>query len=84
MKKLADQPVEINTLILAGIFDFLRLSVWALSSNSRSNRNCPMSLLEELGGKGKVAKSTGYSSGEEFKEARKVLLEKIAKEGGKQ
>ena len=43
-----------------------------------------MSLLEELGGEGKVAKSTGYSSGEEFKEARKVLLEKIAKVGGKQ
>nr|DAV16375.1 MAG TPA: protein of unknown function (DUF5361) [Caudoviricetes sp.] len=34
MKKLADQPVEMNTLILAGIFDFLRLSVWSLSSNS--------------------------------------------------
>lgn len=76
--KLSGAARDENTMILAAIFDAVRVLVWSKTKDAERGRNRPKSLVESL-----VGKQSGESdiistnSGAEFK----ALREKILNEG---
>ena len=83
MKKLSGLKVDLNTVIIAGIFDRLSLLLYSLAGSKKNKR--PEALTDSLLGKEKTKKKrpNGYVSGKEFEKRRQEILKRIGKNNGK-
>ncbi|MBC2575221.1 DUF5361 domain-containing protein [Peptostreptococcus canis] len=79
--KIANQKIELNTMLLAGALDMLRLLFWSKTKDGTKNRNRPKSIVEILEQKEKAVHDYAtFASCEDFEKERKRLLQGI-KEG---
>lgn len=67
----ASQPVD--TLLLGAAVDYLALLIWQRSTDARSGRNRPASVLSTLCGETEP-ETTAYYTAEEFEAARERIL----------
>lgn len=74
MKKLAGVPVDINTSLLAGIFDRCSYLLWAKTKNAEKNRNRPPSIYDAIMSGGKQENSALFDSPEDFEAYRKTFF----------
>ncbi|MDD7432145.1 MAG: DUF5361 domain-containing protein [Clostridiales bacterium] len=68
-------------LLLAVIADNLNLLIWSMSKNGQKNIKRPTSIFTKLAGLDKQSEIMGFTSGEDFINARNVALQKIEKRG---
>ena len=64
--KIQNQPVPIDTLLLAGISDRIGLQLWSGSKDGQRNRNRPESIVEKLLQGQKNDNVKAYRSASEF------------------
>lgn len=83
MKKLSGLKVDLNTVIMAGIFDRLSLLLYSLAGSKKNKR--PEALTDNLLGKKKTKerRPSGYVSGKEFEKRRQEILKRIGEDNGK-
>lgn len=80
-KKISGQNVDLDSLILAGIFD--RLNLLLFSFTGKKGSEAPESMADKLMGKAKPKKDQGlYASGEEFERRKKELIRRMEGENG--
>ena len=80
--KMNNQPVEIDTLLIAGISDKLSTLVWWKTKDGQKGVNKPDSLVESITNVQPKEKNViAFSSGEDFINRRNELL-KHTKKGG--
>lgn len=80
--KMSNQPVDLDTLLLAGISDNLTFWLWSQSKDGQKGINRPDSLVEVITNNQPKEKNViGFTSGEDFISRRNELL-KNTKEGG--
>jgi len=80
--RLSDQPVDLDTLLLAGISDKVSLWLWSQTKDGQKGMNRPVSLVDVITNtKPKRKDIVGFSSGEDFTKKRNELLEN-SKKGG--
>ena len=75
--KLNNQPVDIDTQMLAGIFDVVNLMWWSRTKDGQSNKNRPKSILNSIMSSSKDDQQRDevtFDSGEDFERARRNLL----------
>ena len=73
--KLANQAVNFETMLLAGIFDKVSLLFWSKTKDSESNKNRPLSVVEMLNGKQTNTKEVvSFESGKEFEAERQRII----------
>ena len=70
--RLSDQPLRVNTILLAAIADRLGLLVWAQTEDGRMGRNRPQSIIDALEGAENAPQ--GYSTPEEFEAERRRII----------
>lgn len=70
--RLSDQPLRVNTILLAAIADRLGLLVWAQTEDGRRGRNRPQSIIDALTGAENGPQ--GYSTPEEFEAERRRII----------
>jgi hypothetical protein len=73
--KLTEQDVDITTLILATIADRLQVLIWQNTEDGQKGINIPDSIVKKLLGKEDEPKNMAFSSGEEFEEYRRRLID---------
>lgn len=74
-QKLSGQKIPLNTLLLAGINDNLRLLVWAKTKDGQKGKNQPESILSKLVGNNmNEREEVVFDSGEDFTRMRKQLI----------
>ncbi len=72
---MTDQKVTIDELLLAKISDALNILVWFKTEDGQSNKNRPVSLVEQFMGRIEQEKETiGFESGTAFDELRNRLV----------
>lgn len=83
MKKLAGLKVDLNTVIITGIFDRLSLLLYSIAGSKESKK--PEALTDSLLGKKKTKerRPNGYVSGKEFEKRRQEILKRIGENNGK-
>lgn len=76
--KLSKRKLKTNTLLLAGIFDTVKLLLWAQTKDGHKNKNRPKSIVELITNSTDSNKKANISfiSGEDFERERKKLLDK--------
>jgi len=80
--KLNNQPVDLDTLLLAGISDKLSHWIWAQSKDGQKGINKPDSLVEIITNTQPKGKNVvAFNSGEDFEVMRERILNS-AKRGG--
>lgn len=73
--KLSGQKIPLDTLLLAGISDNLRLLLWTKTKDGQKNVNRPESILHKLSENNPREKEEIiFDSGEEFEKMRQQLL----------
>lgn len=73
--KLANQTVNFETMLLAGIFDKVSLLFWSKTKDSEANKNRPLSVVEMLNGKQTNTKEVvSFESGKEFEAERQRII----------
>ena len=73
--KLANQTVNFETMLLAGIFDKVSLLFWSKTKDSESNKKRPLSVVEMLNGKQSNTKEVvSFTSGKEFEAERQRII----------
>lgn len=70
--RLSDQPLRVDTILLAAIADRLGLLVWAQTEDGRRGRNRPQSIIDALTGAEDAPQ--GYSTPEEFEAERRRII----------
>lgn len=80
--KLSGQTVTLETLLLAGINDFLSIANWMKTKDGQKGRNRPTSISEVLmsNEKPKETQNQAFGSGEDYEKARQQIL--IGMQGG--
>ena len=73
--RLANQPVGLNTLLLAIMADRLGLLVWSKTKDGQKGRNQPKSFVESLNHVNKEPETMVFESGEEFEKVKKEIIE---------
>ena len=73
-KKLSNQPIDFDRLLLAGISDKLSYLLWSKTKDGAKGRNKPKSILEMLTEPKKQSNQLAFDSGEEFKQMRARIL----------
>ncbi|WP_416114858.1 DUF5361 domain-containing protein, partial [Enterococcus faecium] len=73
--KLSGQKIPLDTLLLAGISDNLRLLLWTKTKDGQKNVNRPESILHKLSENNPREKEEIiFDSGEDFTRMRKQLI----------
>ncbi|NQP35065.1 DUF5361 domain-containing protein [Streptococcus suis] len=72
-KILSGQKEDLDTLLLAGIYDMVRLLFWAKTKDGQAGRNRPNSVAQALEGSKVEREERVFSSGEEFERAMRDL-----------
>ncbi|HFI0274194.1 TPA: DUF5361 domain-containing protein [Streptococcus suis] len=72
-KVLSGQKEDLDTLLLAGIYDMVRLLFWAKTKDGQAGRNHPNSVTQALEGSKVEREERVFSSGEEFERAMRAL-----------
>lgn len=72
-KVLSGQNEDLDTLLLAGIYDTTRLLFWAKTKDGQAGRNRPNSVAQALEGSKVEREERVFSSGEEFERAMREL-----------
>lgn len=70
--RLSDQPLRVDTILLAAIVDRLGLLVWAQTEDGQRGRNRPQSIIDALTGAEDAPQ--GYSTPEEFEAERRRII----------
>lgn len=70
--RLSDQPLRVDTILLAAIADRLGLLVWAQTEDGRRGRNRPQSIIDAL--EGSENGPQGYNTPEEFEAERRRII----------
>lgn len=70
--RLSDQPLRVDTILLAAIVDRLGLLVWAQTEDGQKGRNRPQSIIDAL--TGVEDGPQGYSTPEEFEAERRRII----------
>lgn len=78
MMILTNTSVDVNTLLLAGVFDRLSFIAWTKTKDGQKGRNRPKSIVSAMT-ETKDRKVAAFSSGEDFKIARKRMLKSMDK-----
>lgn len=73
--KLTEQGVDMETLLLATIADRLQVLIWQNTEDGQKGINIPDSIVKKLLGKEDEPKNMAFSSGEEFEEYRRRLID---------
>ncbi|MGX7232610.1 DUF5361 domain-containing protein [Enterococcus italicus] len=73
-KKLSNQPIDFDRLLLAGISDKLSYLLWSKTKDGAKGRNKPKSILEMLTETKKQSNQLTFNSGEEFEQMRARIL----------
>lgn len=73
-KKLSNQPIDFDRLLLAGISDKLSYILWSKTKDGAKGRNKPKSILEMLTEPKKQSNQLAFHSGEEFEQMRARIL----------
>ena len=73
-KKLSNQPIDFDRLLLAGISDKLSYLLWSKTKGGAKGRNKPKSILEMLTEPKKQSNQLAFNSGEEFEQMRARIL----------
>lgn len=73
-KKLSNQPIDFDRLLLAGISDKLSYILWSKTKDGAKGRNKPKSILEMLTDPKKQSNQLAFHSGEEFEQMRARIL----------
>ncbi|HEL1610749.1 DUF5361 domain-containing protein [Streptococcus suis] len=79
-KALSGQKEDLDTLLLAGIYDTVRLLFWAKTKDGQAGRNRPSSVAQVLEGPKVEREERVFSSGEEFERAMHALEMEIGGE----
>lgn len=77
MRSKSSLSVSVETLLLANIVDALNILIWQNTKNGQKGINHPESVARRLIGAEDEKQNEVYSSGEEFLEARKRIIEEI-------
>lgn len=73
--KLSGQKIPLDTILLAGISDNLRLLLWTKTKDGQKNVNRPESILHKLSENNPREKEEIiFDSGEDFEKMRQQLL----------
>lgn len=72
-KILSGQKEDLDTLLLAGIYDTVRLLFWTKTKDGQAGRNRPNSVAQALEGSKVEREERVFSSGEEFERAMRAL-----------
>ncbi|HEL2334033.1 TPA: DUF5361 domain-containing protein [Streptococcus suis] len=72
-KVVSGQKEDLDTLLLAGIYDTVRLLFWAKTKDGQAGRNRPNSVAQALEGSKVEREERVFSSGEEFEHAMRAL-----------
>ena len=73
--KLSGQKIPLDTILLAGISDNLRLLLWTKTKDGQKNVNRPESILHKLSENNPREKEEViFDSGEDFEKMRQKLL----------
>lgn len=72
-KVLSGQKEDLDTLLLAGIYDTVRLLFWTKTKDGQAGRNRPNSVTQALEGSKAEREERVFSSGEEFERAMRAL-----------
>ncbi|HEM3889830.1 TPA: hypothetical protein U1U87_001779 [Streptococcus suis] len=72
-KTLSGQKEDLDTLLLAGIYDTVRLLFWGKTKDGQAGRNRPNSVTQALEGSKVEREERVFSSGEEFERAMRAL-----------
>ena len=75
--KLQGLKVPLESLLLADIRDKINLLLWAKTKDGQKNRNRPSLIAEDLIKKKEKKGHLSYSSGKEWEDERKRILEEI-------
>lgn len=73
-KKISNQPIDFDRLLLAGISDKLSYLLWSKTKDGAKGRNKPKSILEMLTEPKKQSNQLAFHSGEEFEQMRARIL----------
>lgn len=73
-KKINNEKVDADSMLLAAITDRLSTLVWFQSTDGAKNINRPASILNALLGKEKESPVISFESGEAFEKAKKQIL----------
>lgn len=73
-KKLSNQPIDFDRLLLAGISDKLSYILWSKTKDGAKGRNKPKSILEMLTEPKKQSNQLAFNSGEDFEQMRARIL----------
>lgn len=73
-KKISNQPIDFDRLLLAGISDKLSYLLWSKTKDGVKGRNKPKSILEMLTEPKKQSNQLAFNSGEEFEQMRARIL----------
>lgn len=71
--KMSGAKAPINTILLMGILDNLRLLLWTKTKDAEKNRRRPKSILDEFMKK-EPSSVTSFSTPEEFEKRRAEIL----------
>lgn len=74
--KMVGARIDIDTHLLAAIFDKVNWLCWTHTKDAQHNRNRPESILSILTGEKKEENERAFDSVEEFEKARSRALEK--------
>jgi hypothetical protein len=75
--KMADADLSQSDLIRTIIADYLALLVWFKTKDGQSGRNRPTPLRDLISGAKKQKDIVGFSTPEEFEEARRKILTEV-------
>lgn len=72
---ISGQTIRLETLLMAGAFDNLRLLLWSKTKDGAKGNNRPSSVLSSLiDNKGDNHDNLGFNSAEEFEKARNQMI----------
>lgn len=77
--KMNGMKYPINTILTAALVDRMSVILWAKTEDGRRNINYPKSVLAQLLGEDSSKETVGFSTPEEFEEARKKIIERSGK-----
>ena len=70
--KLDDTKIDLKTLLLASIVDNTALLLWSKTSDAKTGRNKPKSIVESLVGKEKQV--SAFTSSKDYEKAKAKIL----------
>lgn len=73
--KMANKPIGVNEMLLAGIIDRLSILIWQNTKDAANGVNFPESMLGKMLGRRSVTGEVeAYESAEDFEAARREVL----------